>query len=232
VHFYSIFWRKLILNRGTLQSPPSAVPRSTRRPVSSQRTAPSQGTRTPRRHPLPHPRTPRRRTSIGSPRGPSAVACPRVPEVPRASDGPLVLGTRLHVAYIDRHLPVRASLPRPSRRRRAGRAAAVNSLLRPAACNSSTSSTFLDTYHSSPACRPSRRAAHRAGPAVPAPAAGRPSPNQCPKPNPRLPRTLLRPFPGQKPRRPRRIPAARAGRPPRGPHCKHQNLSRVFIAKR
>jgi hypothetical protein len=107
------------------------------------------------------------------PRGPAPSPGPRVPEVPRASDGPLVLGTCLRVAYIGRrpcltcrHLPVRAPLPRPSRRRRAGHVAEVSVPFRPAACISTTSSTPLRPKRSSPTSLPEPSAPSTSGTAA------------------------------------------------------------------
>jgi hypothetical protein len=59
-------------------------------------------------------------------------------------------------------------------------------------------------------------------------AARRPLPreSQPPKSSPRRLKTLPSSSPGRERRRARRIPASRAGRPPQGPHCKVEFLSK------
>jgi hypothetical protein len=111
---------------------------------------------------------------------------------------PPTVRATLHKGVVAR-FPRRTGPPR-------GRAAAVSFPLRPTACNSSASSTFLDTYRSSPVCLPSRRAAHRAGTRRAAPAAGHrrraPSPaafppGPSPQTNPRTPLDPPRPAPAR-----------------------------------
>jgi hypothetical protein len=123
--------------------------------------------------------------------------------------------------------PARAPLPSRPSSRYPSRAAAPSSALSPPVAD--PAAPCLGEAPVSP-----ETGAQRRPPAAAAehPTAGHLHPVQAPKQAPRDPRTLSRPFPGQEPRRPHRNCASRAGRPPQGPHCKPQNLSRVFIAKR